>query len=258
RQHHVGAAHSFALDQSYHNYPGQEPGWRNCERCQMLFNTTKIASSVCPLGGRHVEDIRAPLCSLPYNNPQSLGEYGWRQCRQCQGLFNTLGVNYGGYANSPCPAGGAHDGTGSLAYSPPVQGANHGVWNDSPPNMLRGGNSLWGNGGKGETSCFLLRATGDRAGARGVRLQVLPYTVGASSIAVKWFPETWVDFNYAGLPFNAEDGSFVWPFNTLSEGITAVTAGGNISIKSGSHRETGTFSKPATLRSYNGWATVGR
>jgi hypothetical protein len=177
-----------------------------------------------------------------------------------QGLFNTLGVDYelNGYADLPCPAGGTHDGTGSLAYCPAVVGENPGVWNDSPPNMLRGGNSLWGNGGQGETTCFLLRATGDRAGVRGVRLHVLPYTVGDSSITVRWSPETWVDFNYAGLPFNAENGAFDWPFNTLLEGVAAVPTNGNISIKSSSHPETGTFSKPVTIRSYNGWATIGR
>jgi Subtilase family len=65
----------------------------------------------------------------------------------------------------------------------------------------------------------------------------------------------WVDFNYAGTPNN---GAFVSPFNTLAQGVSAVSSGGTIWIRTaGSSVETMTVSKPLTIHAYNGAASIG-
>ena len=68
----------------------------------------------------------------------------------------------------------------------------------------------------------------------------------------------WVDFTYNGT----EDGSFDRPFNTLAEGIENVNEGGEIIIKSGITNETfegiNKITKPMTIKSYNGMATIGK
>lgn len=64
----------------------------------------------------------------------------------------------------------------------------------------------------------------------------------------------WVDFAYSG----PENGSFAQPFNTFAEGVAAVPAGGTVRIKAGARRETGTFSRPCTVQSFNGDVTIGR
>jgi subtilase family serine protease len=66
----------------------------------------------------------------------------------------------------------------------------------------------------------------------------------------------WVDFNYTG---STQNGSYNAPFTTLSQGVAAVPASGNIWIKtSGSSPETMTITKPMTIRAFNGPATVGQ
>lgn len=69
----------------------------------------------------------------------------------------------------------------------------------------------------------------------------------------------WVDFNYTGSP---QLGSYTNPYKTLSNGVNAVTKGGTIAFKANvqpsiSH-ETMTISKPMTLISVGGPATVGQ
>ena len=66
---------------------------------------------------------------------------------------------------------------------------------------------------------------------------------------------TWVDFNYTG---STQNGSYDAPFKTLAQGVTAVSIGGTIWIKStGSSPETPTITRPMTIRAYNGSATIG-
>ena len=66
----------------------------------------------------------------------------------------------------------------------------------------------------------------------------------------------WVDFNYTGSPQN---GSYIAPFNTLAQGVAAVSANGNIWIRNaGTSPETMTISKPMSIRAANGAATIGQ
>jgi hypothetical protein len=65
----------------------------------------------------------------------------------------------------------------------------------------------------------------------------------------------WVDFNYVGA---TQNGTYDFPFKTVAQGTAAVTAGGDIWIKTaGSSPETITITKPMTIRAYAGPATIG-
>lgn len=82
---------------------------------------------------------------------------------------------------------------------------------------------------------------------------------GIASDPVTFSGPVWVDFNYKGI---MELGTFANPYKTLSNGVSAVSKGGTIAFKgyvqpSISH-ETMTISKPMTLISAGGPATVGQ
>jgi hypothetical protein len=65
----------------------------------------------------------------------------------------------------------------------------------------------------------------------------------------------WVDFNYTG---GTQNGTRDYPFKTLAQGTNAVPSGGNIIIKTaGVSHETMTISKPMSVQSYAGAATIG-
>ncbi len=64
----------------------------------------------------------------------------------------------------------------------------------------------------------------------------------------------WVDFGYGG----PEQGTEPQPYNTLGEGVNAVTPGGEVIMKPGTSGERPTLSKPMYLKSSGGTATVGR
>jgi hypothetical protein len=65
-----------------------------------------------------------------------------------------------------------------------------------------------------------------------------------------------INFNYSS-PFGFYFGTFSEPYNTLSNGVSAVASGGTIAIKPGSSAETMTISKPMTITAVGGAATVG-
>jgi subtilase family serine protease len=65
-----------------------------------------------------------------------------------------------------------------------------------------------------------------------------------------------VDFNYSGSPQN---GNYDTPYNTIANGVSGVTPGGTIIIKTaGSSTETPTISKPMTITASDGAATIGQ
>jgi subtilase family serine protease len=70
-----------------------------------------------------------------------------------------------------------------------------------------------------------------------------------------------VDFNYTGPASNGGfdgPGSYDYPYKTLADGVSAVSSGGTIFIKTaGSSSETMTISKPMTITASDGAATVG-
>jgi len=65
-----------------------------------------------------------------------------------------------------------------------------------------------------------------------------------------------VDFNYTG---STQNGSFNFPFKTLTNGVSACPTNGTIICKGpASHRETPQITKAMTIVSYGGAVTVGR
>lgn len=55
-----------------------------------------------------------------------------------------------------------------------------------------------------------------------------------------------------------EDGSSLHPFDTITEGVTAVHNSGTVWIETGSYQGTPTLDRPMTLNSLNGTATIGQ
>jgi hypothetical protein len=63
-----------------------------------------------------------------------------------------------------------------------------------------------------------------------------------------------VDFNYVGFEFGTES----FPYNTLAEGLNAVTYGGFLNIKAGSTSEGALISKRMLIRAVGGTVTLGQ
>ncbi len=78
---------------------------------------------------------------------------------------------------------------------------------------------------------------------------------GISSDPLGFPGPVWVDFNYTGSP---QLGTFSNPFGTLAQGVSVVASGATILIKPGLSHETMTISKPMTITSINGSATIGQ
>jgi hypothetical protein len=78
---------------------------------------------------------------------------------------------------------------------------------------------------------------------------------GNASDPLTVYGPVWVDFNYSGFPF--ELGWNPYPYNTLAEGVNAVTAGGTIAIKASSRKETILITKAMTIISVGGSAIIG-
>ena len=66
----------------------------------------------------------------------------------------------------------------------------------------------------------------------------------------------YVDFNYTG---SVQNGTFLCPFKTLAQGVTAVSVGGTIFVITGGHSaETETITKAMNITAQDGAATVGQ
>ncbi len=63
----------------------------------------------------------------------------------------------------------------------------------------------------------------------------------------------WVDFAHTGT----ESGTFGTPYNTLVEGVDAVSVGGTLRVKAGTSPETPTIAKAMTIQAHNGAVVVG-
>ena len=73
----------------------------------------------------------------------------------------------------------------------------------------------------------------------------LPYVSGL---------RTWVHFAY----FGTENGSFAQPYNTVTEGVSAVPSAGKLIFKTGTNNFTGTITKPMTMDTFGGPVTIGQ
>ena len=101
---------------------------------------------------------------------------------------------------------------------------------------------------------FWLTGLADAGGGGSYSMVVIAN--GISSNPVSLPGRIWVDFTYAGTP---EQGTFANPYNTFSEGLSAVSFGGTIVFKGG-HSSSATvtnLSGPVTLISVGGATTIG-
>jgi len=227
--------------------PGQHD-WNWCSKCRGMFFGPGQASSRCPAGGTH-NGSSSGNYSFVQNDAASPGQHDWRWCLKCQGLF--YGPNQ---ATSDCPAGGQHDGSASGNYAVLLEGQNYVVWTESAPSFRRGGGTAWHSD---ESTPYLRWLDGSQMSTS---IHVLPFSSGAAGITVEWISEyeTWVDFAYPGGIFFPEFGTFSNPFNTLTEGLGAVSHGGSLKIKSGVTPETAYISKRMTIEAYGGAVTLGQ
>ena len=87
-------------------------------------------------------------------------------------------------------------------------------------------------------------------------IHVKPFNPGDNTITVEWLSaeDTWVDFNYNGSP---QSGTLSNPFNTMAAGISGVSYGGTLHLKTGASAETPVVTKPMKIVGYNGPASVG-
>ena len=95
----------------------QQPFWRMCGNCRVLFYGPNAANSSCAAGGQH-NASGGSIFAMQFDDGSSpTNQQGWRWCKNCQALFFALNASPG-----PCPAGAGwvHDPSGSFNYDLPV------------------------------------------------------------------------------------------------------------------------------------------
>jgi subtilase family serine protease len=142
---------------------------------------------------------------------------------------------------------GAQEGQPSVGFmSPALYAIAQGTSYNFCFNDITSGNNTWpGSTTKYDaaTGYDLCTGWGSPTGA-GLINALMPYS-GA----------IWVDYTYIGA---TNDGTYNYPFTTLAQGVSAVSASGNIWFRNaGSKAETMTITKPMQIRAFNGAATVG-
>lgn len=225
-----------------------EPGWRLCTKCKCLFYNPNQAASLCKQGGTHLgsaDNYTLITDTTVLANPL------WYRCMQCQTLVRDWKNRDAPWrTTSACAASGEHTPDTNVQYRLPAFWGIKTVQAEAYPDLRRGESDLWPGG---NTTSWLHWY--DQTPAC-VTLQVRPFTPGASSITIEWFNEagTWVDFSYSGT----KNGSFLQPFNLLSEGVNAVSPGGYLHIKFSYSPLPANITKPMRIRAYGGPALIGR
>lgn len=77
----------------------------------------------------------------------------------------------------------------------------------------------------------------------GTTLAGIGWQITIDAIANTFEETTWVDFNHPGT----EAGSFIWPFDTLAEGVADAGPGGVVRVKPSVSSETTLISTPVTI-----------
>jgi M6 family metalloprotease-like protein len=231
---------------SYNNpaAPGQS-NWRFCSKCGGMYFGQNQGASVCPKGGTHSGIsydyvLNNSSTNYPYETP------GWKWCSKCQGIFYGPEVT-----SSLCPAGSPHDGSLSGSYGLAQRMRRYTLAARAAPDLAYGGYNVWTNG---TTTPELQWYDG---GNTHIRVKVHPFSAGADSITVEWLGDldTWVDFNFVGFP---EVGTFDAPYNTFAEGVSNVSRGATLRIKTGHSPVTTSVGKPMRIEAYGGPVTLGR
>jgi M6 family metalloprotease-like protein len=176
-----------------------------------------------------------------YDPARGVGEYFIVEFR------NSAPANGGGSYDKDIGWIAGNPQTSGLAVWHFVAGGNPTVFSEGSPNLAMGGSTLWTH-----MTPFLRWNDGTPITTQINLLSIQP---DGGAMVFEWLTrsDTWVDFNYSG----SELGTFNNPYNTLAEGLSAVSYGGTLNFKIGSSRETATISKPMTLKGYNGLVTIG-
>lgn len=222
-------------------------GW-----CQpRIFSLT--AGGIATLSADQASDPTSPI--ILYDPSQGTGEYFILEYRtHTNSVYNSgydQNVNFGasdGVVIWHIQQDANHNPT--IVKSPISTNNTPAVWAEYSPNLLPGsGGNLWGSN---DTTPQLKWINGTQTATT---IHVTPFNPGDNSITVEWLSalDTWVDFNYTGYM----SGAFDQPFNTMSLGVSSVTYGGILHIKTGSSSETLTITKPMKIITYNGPVTVG-
>jgi subtilase family serine protease len=111
---------------------------------------------------------------------------------------------------------------------------------------ITNGNNTWSN----STSAYYATNGYDLVTGWGT-----PNGIGMINALLSYEGAIWVDFNYTG---STQNGTYNYPFQTLAQGVSAVSTGGTIWIRTaGASSETPTISKALTIRANMGTATIG-
>jgi len=136
-----------------------------------------------------------------------------------------------------------------LDITSPINGKT--VFSLGAPDLSLGGNAVWSSD---STTPYLRWLDGTQTRTR-IHLRAFNPGDGSITVEILAEEETWVDFNYTGL---FEVGTFAFPYDTLAEGLNAVSYGGLLKIKAGVTSETATIAKRVRVEAYGGNVTLGQ
>lgn len=119
------------------------------------------------------------------------------------------------------------------------------IHHEGSTNLAAGGSRLW--------STLTPLLTWKDGVSTSARLNPIGTSTDGREITFEWFTEVWVDFAYTG----PEGGTFTKPFNTVAEGVAAVSQRGQIHLKSGATSEHLSITKAVKLNAVGGPATIG-
>ena len=190
-------------------------------------------------------DIAIFFTGTPASGPTVPGQFsGWVGTSAAAPLFAGLVAlaNQQAAAQGQPPVGFLNPALYEIGAGPLYHDCFHDITN---------GNNAWVNTAAGTSSGNLYYATNGYDLCTGWGTSAGPALLDA---LVGYAGPVFVNFNYTG----SQTGSYAQPFKTLAGGVSAVTSGGTIIIETaGSSSETMTISKPMTITSQNGAATVG-
>ncbi len=186
-------------------------------------------------------------CGCPYTHQYWIDEWGYvpgGDIPPVSAIKEAI-VNYGPVATAICTPPAFH------AY-------DSGVFNscDDPGNLDHGVIIVGWDDSLGSEGAWRIRNSwGTSWGEDGYMwIEYGCIQVGNGANWIEYPGTVWVDFAYIGT----ELGTFMQPFNTLAEGVSAVPAGGHLRIKAGSTGDTSTITKAMTIHSYGGTVVIGQ
>jgi hypothetical protein len=197
-----------------------QTGWRWCHKCQGLFFANNASQGVCPADNQSHDSSESEAYNFWVGDgtifvatlPIMSGQKGWRWCRKCQGMFFTENPNQG-----VCPAGQAHDGSGSWRYTM--------LWDiPKPASITRNSTFLTCPLPLGGTVNVQMIQNGDynfAVNAYDSGFDNIDYTVSALLMSTTGYAFTFqhsgsVEGTIAGLPFGTPRRSDNWVGNTTN------------------------------------------